>query len=396
MKKFFASICLMVFILMSMCNLPALAEKKNGFSYNSNPYWAKVKYGVNFRDKNGNIIRYLDEGTKVYVLGGSDENSELFVVEYNGKMGTVIKSGVRKSSAPSSSSSSSSSNSSSGSNGQSSNTGLSYRGSSYYGKVKNWLNVRDAENNVIGKITRGEVVKVLGTWTGNSDRVVIERSGARGTVLKSGLTKVSAPTSTSGGSSNSSTPSYSGKSYYAVTRSGVNMRNAKGDIIYKIPTNALVYVKGTDTKDKDRVIVKYNGHEGSILNSVKAVNNAVFISIGSQKVTLIRDGKLIAESKCVTGMKDRSDTPKGKFSIIERAENRTLRGKNYDGSSYAQPVKYWMCFSGNCGLHDAKWRSSFGGSIYKKNGSHGCVNLPSSFAKTLYNNTYKGMPVYVF
>ena len=38
------------------------------------------------------------------------------------------------------------------------------------------------------------------------------------------------------------------------------------------------------------------------------------------------------------------------------------------------------------GLHDASWRSSFGGSIYKTNGSHGCVNMPYSVAKAIYEN----------
>ena len=45
-----------------------------------------------------------------------------------------------------------------------------------------------------------------------------------------------------------------------------------------------------------------------------------------------------------------------------------------------------MCFLGNgYGLHDATWRSSFGGDIYKYSGSHGCVNLPPSKAGELYD-----------
>ena len=45
-----------------------------------------------------------------------------------------------------------------------------------------------------------------------------------------------------------------------------------------------------------------------------------------------------------------------------------------------------MPFNGGIGLHDASWRSSFGGSIYKTNGSHGCVNMPYSVAEAIYNN----------
>ena len=44
-------------------------------------------------------------------------------------------------------------------------------------------------------------------------------------------------------------------------------------------------------------------------------------------------------------------------------------------------------------MHDAKWRSSFGGTIYKTGGSHGCINLPPSVAKTIFDNISAGTPV---
>ena len=53
---------------------------------------------------------------------------------------------------------------------------------------------------------------------------------------------------------------------------------------------------------------------------------------------------------------------------------------------YESFVSYWMCFLGHgYGLHDASWRSNFGGDIYKYSGSHGCVNLPTNKAPELYN-----------
>ena len=72
-----------------------------------------------------------------------------------------------------------------------------------------------------------------------------------------------------------------------------------------------------------------------------------------------------------------------------------LRGaKQADGSyEYESPVDYWMPFNGGIGLHDANWRSKFGGTIYETNGSHGCVNLPPSQVKELYDYLYKNVPV---
>ena len=42
------------------------------------------------------------------------------------------------------------------------------------------------------------------------------------------------------------------------------------------------------------------------------------------------------------------------------------------------------------GLHDANWRSSFGGSIFLKDGSHGCVNMPNEKAAQLFKEAEIG------
>jgi lipoprotein-anchoring transpeptidase ErfK/SrfK len=56
-----------------------------------------------------------------------------------------------------------------------------------------------------------------------------------------------------------------------------------------------------------------------------------------------------------------------------------------------------MPFNGNQGIHDAdNWRSSYGGSIYLTNGSHGCVNTPRNKVKTIYENVEIGTPVIVY
>ena len=52
-----------------------------------------------------------------------------------------------------------------------------------------------------------------------------------------------------------------------------------------------------------------------------------------------------------------------------------------------------MRFNGCIGLHDATWRNSFGGSIYKNNGSHGCINLPYNVASKIYYCIKVGDPI---
>ena len=68
---------------------------------------------------------------------------------------------------------------------------------------------------------------------------------------------------------------------------------------------------------------------------------------------------------------------------------------SYEITGYESHVDYWMPFYGSYGLHDAKWRGSFGGDIYTYAGSHGCVNLPYSFAQKLYNAIDYWTPVLV-
>ncbi|MBQ3773496.1 MAG: L,D-transpeptidase, partial [Pseudobutyrivibrio sp.] len=63
---------------------------------------------------------------------------------------------------------------------------------------------------------------------------------------------------------------------------------------------------------------------------------------------------------------------------------------------YESHVHFWMPFNMGEGLHDATWRNKFGGDIYKRSGSHGCVNLPLSAAEKIYDIVEAGWPVIVF
>ena len=110
-----------------------------------------------------------------------------------------------------------------------------------------------------------------------------------------------------------------------------------------------------------------------------------------QVVYFIADGIAIWAAHCVTGNERRGwGTPTGAYAVYAKQTNRVLRG-----AGYASPVKYWMPFNGGIGLHDASWRSSFGGEIYKTAGSHGCINLPKDTVATLYALVQVGTKVIV-
>ncbi|MDO4260571.1 MAG: L,D-transpeptidase family protein [Eubacteriales bacterium] len=118
-------------------------------------------------------------------------------------------------------------------------------------------------------------------------------------------------------------------------------------------------------------------------------NTYVEINLTAQHLFYYQDGQLVMESDFVSGNSARGyDTPDGVYGITYKQRNATLVGETYE-----TPVSYWMPFNKNIGMHDATWRRSFGGTIYKTNGSHGCVNMPYEKAKELYGYIEKGTPV---
>lgn len=116
----------------------------------------------------------------------------------------------------------------------------------------------------------------------------------------------------------------------------------------------------------------------------------ILIDISNQTLKYYVKGKVKLKSNVVTGGPG-NRTPKGHFRLRSKSRNITLRGNGY--SSY---VKYWMAFIGSeYGIHDASWRSKFGGTIYKKKGSHGCPNMPRKNAAKLYKMAPIGTRVIV-
>lgn len=115
----------------------------------------------------------------------------------------------------------------------------------------------------------------------------------------------------------------------------------------------------------------------------------VEVDLTGQHVFLVKKGKKVLETDCVTGNEARGNgTPQGTYSVTYKQRDATLKGE-----TYRTPVDYWMPFNGGIGLHDANWRSRFGGTLYKYSGSHGCVNLPPSAAAKIYGMIEKGTPV---
>lgn len=118
----------------------------------------------------------------------------------------------------------------------------------------------------------------------------------------------------------------------------------------------------------------------------------VEVDMGEQMMYYYADGILKLETPVVTGNTSRRmGTPAGVNYVYLKQKNRVLRGPGY-----ASPVDFWMPVKGGIGIHDASWRSKYGGTIYQTNGSHGCINTPRDVMVELYDSVEVGTPVVMF
>ncbi len=118
----------------------------------------------------------------------------------------------------------------------------------------------------------------------------------------------------------------------------------------------------------------------------------VEINLTRQHLYFYKDGALVVDSDFVSGKMTTSRvTPDGIYFVNYKERDAVLKGEDYES-----PVSYWMPFNGGVGMHDATWRGSFGGSIYINSGSHGCINLPFSVAKTIFEHIDVGDCVFVY
>ena len=120
------------------------------------------------------------------------------------------------------------------------------------------------------------------------------------------------------------------------------------------------------------------------------------VDLSAQHVWYYRDGEVYTECNCVSGdVTNDHGTQTGCSPLAYKESPSVLTGGNGE-DEYETEVNYWMPFYEGQGLHDATWRYSFGGSIYKGNGSHGCVNIPLSAAEEIYEAVDTGTAIIIF
>lgn len=117
---------------------------------------------------------------------------------------------------------------------------------------------------------------------------------------------------------------------------------------------------------------------------------SVVVSLSQQALWAYEDGAVVRSTYVSTGT-DRTPTPAGTFSVINKIPLQDMEGTINGESYFVADVPNVLYFDneGNA-LHGTYWHSNFGSPM-----SHGCVNLPLDVAEWMYGWAPMGMPVVV-
>lgn len=150
---------------------------------------------------------------------------------------------------------------------------------------------------------------------------------------------------------------------------------------------------------KDETIIPTYLQEGLTRGKDDLKDTYIEISIDQQHLWFYKDGELITETDVVTGDPTRGvATHTGVGKIWSKEKDRNLVGIVPEGSSdYSSYVDFWMPINwDNEGIHNSKWRTTFGGGTYVGNGSYGCVNLPYDPTSIIFEKAELNTPVVVY
>ncbi len=138
--------------------------------------------------------------------------------------------------------------------------------------------------------------------------------------------------------------------------------------------------------------VKTTWDENHVANT--PTTKEIVVDRGEQKLYAYNNGNLFMSLSISTGL-ELTPTPRGTFTIFKKTPSRYMQGplpNLTDKQYYDLPGVPWNLYftEGGAVIHGAYWHESFGQTY-----SHGCVNLPPSDARTLYNWAELGTKVTV-
>lgn len=123
----------------------------------------------------------------------------------------------------------------------------------------------------------------------------------------------------------------------------------------------------------------------SMATFTTAPAKAIDVDISEQTVRLLENGVVVDTFLASTGVSGTA-TPLGDYTIYAKMSKIDMRGADY----FAPDVPWVMVFKGDYTMHGNYWATAFG-----RPSSHGCVGLPVSTAKYVYDWTPIGTPIHI-
>ncbi|MFT4230274.1 MAG: L,D-transpeptidase family protein [Microbacterium sp.] len=125
--------------------------------------------------------------------------------------------------------------------------------------------------------------------------------------------------------------------------------------------------------------------------TVKKVSRSIEVDLSEQRTYLRQNGKIVDSFLVSTGTASHP-TYTGTYHIVAKLTSQNMGNPDTDEPPYyyTKNVPWVMYFNGNQALHGAYWHNNFGHVM-----SHGCVNLPVSVAKRVFDWAPVGTTVWV-
>lgn len=133
-----------------------------------------------------------------------------------------------------------------------------------------------------------------------------------------------------------------------------------------------------------------NNSVGTRCTSGYATNTLIIVDKSSRRVNFYKNCKLIRSMPCAIG-KASTQTPSGKYRILEKIQNRPYYKDHIPGGHPSNPLgKYWLGIGNGYALHGTNNEGSIGGAV-----SHGCMRMYNSDIKWLYSQVKQGTTVLI-
>jgi len=175
----------------------------------------------------------------------------------------------------------------------------------------------------------------------------------------------------------------------------VNVVDSKGNVLREVTPGADGRVLGDTSDIASTFADDLRGGDAAFelpVTSTPFETTALFrrieTDLGKQRVYLYENEKLVNSWAISSGL-DATPTPTGRFKVF--AHTRIQDMGCFEGAAYCTENVPWNTwFAPNIAFHGAYWHNNFGRQM-----SHGCVNLPPSLAKAIYDWAPVGMEVWV-